>query len=229
MKKKDYFNKIRNLQQKINESETFVEFGNTEKEKKAWAMYAQTHKKLKKELINFSNKKSHDLGRVKKTDIAELNFLEIKINILLNARHNFIKHIEIIDFRKNKGDLEMHADDEHLIINAKLTGNNTIKHIKSCQLLAKNHSKSSESIYELYKVGTRLVEIRTSDHFNERGNISVSLIKIGKPIPLSTYIDEERYGRLGFVVSSNEYVTAVNYINSIEVYNTFYARTRIIY
>ena len=49
------------------------------------------------------NEVQTDLGRVKKTDIADFKYLENKINILLTACDNFVNHIHVIVDKEKKG------------------------------------------------------------------------------------------------------------------------------
>ena len=103
MKRKDYLDKCDSLQKKVNRKIGYEWDGKTKKEKEAWALYEKKRKILKKELTNFTNKKCHELGRVKKTDIADFKYLENKINILLTACDNFVNHIHVIVDREKKG------------------------------------------------------------------------------------------------------------------------------
>lgn len=226
MKRKDYLDKCDSLQKKVNRKMGFECYGKTIKEKEAWALYEKKRKILKKELTNFTNKKSHELGRVKKTDIADFKYLENKINILLTAYDNFVNHIHVIVDREKKGDLSLDPEnDEYLRPNVKLTGSNTIRHIRSHQLLSKSFSNFDDSIYEYFQVGTHLVEIRINDYFSERGKYSVSLLRLGKPLDKGKFVRDGSHMHLGSVEKSNKYVTTIKYDDCTKIYNTFYANT----
>lgn len=235
MKKIDYKNRIESLKEDLRNFGAGYQFETPDKPD-----YFHKQKALWQRITDSVNKmyseKAFGPGRIKKADVEELTKIEIKTSILKNALEQHLNHISILRRREiNKkienGNYNFGNREESLMeieMNTKLTGSKTVNRIEKCQLLGKQFSKSTASCYLLYKVGNRLVQVRKSDHFNERGSISVSLVKLGNPIKKNTLILEERYNRIGVVENSDEYVTTVNYKGDVEVYNTFYANWRTI-